>query len=57
MSETSEEFPESWYGLADPTRSGWRVLAFLAQLRALRMDLDAPLRVLDVGDGSGALRA
>jgi len=59
MTDAREEFPESWYGLADPSQfwMEWRLLAFLAQLRALRMNFEAPLRVLDVGAGNGALRA
>jgi SAM-dependent methyltransferase len=54
-----EEFPESWYELADPSHfwMEWRVWAFLEQLRALGFRPDDELAVLDVGAGNGALRA
>jgi SAM-dependent methyltransferase len=54
-----QEFPESWYGLADPSHfwMEWRVWAFLEQLRSLGLSLDDALAVLDVGAGNGALRA
>ena len=59
MSETSSEFPASWYAIAGPAQfwMEWRLLAFLAQLRALPSDLGASLRALDVGAGQGVLRA
>jgi 2-polyprenyl-3-methyl-5-hydroxy-6-metoxy-1,4-benzoquinol methylase len=50
-------FPEDWYDLSDPTHFWfrWRLAALLAALADARIPLQAPLRVLEVGCGSGVL--
>jgi SAM-dependent methyltransferase len=51
-------FPEEWYELSDPDHFwfAWRLRAFLRQVRRLGVPVDGPLRVLDVGAGTGVLR-
>jgi SAM-dependent methyltransferase len=51
-------FPEEWYELGHPGHFWfeWRLRAFLRQARHLGLPLDRPLRVLDVGAGTGVLR-
>jgi len=53
------DFPERWYDAMDAGHflMDWRMRAFAAQLRALRLPRDAPWRGLDVGCGHGVLRA
>jgi len=52
------EFPERWYELGRPDHFWleWRLAAALGQVSDLGIALDRPLRALDVGGGSGALR-
>lgn len=51
-------FPEEWYALAlaDHFWCQWRLKAFQAQCRRIGISQQEPLRVLDVGGGSGVLR-
>jgi 2-polyprenyl-3-methyl-5-hydroxy-6-metoxy-1,4-benzoquinol methylase len=51
-------FPDEWYQLADAQHFWlrWRFAALRRQLRRLGLALDAPLRVLDVGGGTGVVR-
>jgi SAM-dependent methyltransferase len=55
----SEVFPDQWYTLAkeDHFWMQWRLQAFLKQLKDLKVDLDFPRRVLEIGCGDGVLRA
>lgn len=50
-------FPENWYALCSPDHFWfqWRLRAFLSLARAVGTPLDAPLRALEVGGGSGVL--
>jgi 2-polyprenyl-3-methyl-5-hydroxy-6-metoxy-1,4-benzoquinol methylase len=50
---------DEWYGMTSPDHFWfeWRLEATLRQLRHLGVPLDAPLRGLDVGGGTGVLRA
>ena len=52
------EFPEEWYDLSSPEHFWfqWRLKAMLDLARDWGVRLDAPLRVLDLGAGGGALR-
>jgi SAM-dependent methyltransferase len=54
----SEIFPDQWYALAreDHFWMQWRLRAFLEQLKALKVDLNAPCKVLEIGCGDGVLR-
>lgn len=56
----SEEywFPDEWYQLADAGHFWlrWRFAALVRQLRRVGLALDAPLRALDVGGGTGVVR-
>jgi SAM-dependent methyltransferase len=61
MGEVSAEvtdFPDEWYALAsaDHFWLQWRFRAALAQIRAVGVPEAAPLRVLDVGGGTGVVR-
>lgn len=51
-------FPENWYALCSPDHFWfqWRLRAFLGLARAVGAPLEAPLRALEVGGGSGVLR-
>jgi SAM-dependent methyltransferase len=55
---TVTDFPDEWYALASAEHFWlqWRLRAALRQIRAVGLDLRAPLRVLDVGGGTGVLR-
>lgn len=52
-------FMESWYELSDETHFWfqWRIAALLQQLQELNIPIHEDLRVLDVGCGTGVLRA
>jgi SAM-dependent methyltransferase len=52
------DFPEDWYELAEPDHFWfrWRLAALLRQARSIGLPLDQPLRGLDIGAGTGALR-
>jgi SAM-dependent methyltransferase len=52
------EFPSEWYELStsDHFWFRWRLAACQEQLREIRIRVDAPLRALEVGCGSGILR-
>jgi SAM-dependent methyltransferase len=59
LSATNDRgFPADWYEIAGEGHFWleWRFLAFLHQLRAIGVPLDAPWRGLDVGCGHGVLR-
>jgi SAM-dependent methyltransferase len=49
---------DEWYGLSSPDHFWfeWRLAATLRQLRDLGVPLEAPLRGLDIGGGTGVLR-
>jgi SAM-dependent methyltransferase len=53
------DFPDEWYTLASPQHFWlqWRLRAALRQIDALGLPRREPLRVLDVGGGTGVLRA
>lgn len=55
----SHSFLASWYELVSDRHFWyqWRLRAFLGQVRSLGVPTGAPLRVLDVGGGTGVLRA
>jgi SAM-dependent methyltransferase len=52
------DFPDEWYALASPEHFWlrWRVRAALRQIDAVGLPRGTPLRVLDVGGGTGVLR-
>jgi SAM-dependent methyltransferase len=52
------DFPDEWYALAsaDHFWLQWRFRAALGQIRAAGIPETAPLRVLDVGGGTGVVR-
>jgi SAM-dependent methyltransferase len=54
----SSGFPEEWYELGDPGHFWfeWRLRGFLRQARDLGLPFERPLRMLDVGAGTGVLR-
>lgn len=59
ISEVQEiHFPSEWYGMIDPSHFWfqWRLAAALRQIRDAGLPTDAPLRVLEVGAGTGVLR-
>jgi SAM-dependent methyltransferase len=51
-------FPDEWYALSTPDHFWfrWRLAAALGQVRRVGIPTDAPLRVLEVGGGTGVLR-
>ncbi|MFI5007708.1 MAG: class I SAM-dependent methyltransferase [Solirubrobacterales bacterium] len=53
------DFPSEWYPLTagDHFWFQWRLRAALAQIRAVGLRAEAPLRALEVGGGNGVLRA
>jgi len=52
------DFPDEWYGLTSTEHFWfrWRLEALLGQLSDLSLPLQRPLRVLDIGAGTGVLR-
>ena len=55
---TGSDFPDEWYEVAGEGLFWfeWRFRAFLAQLDALSIPLDAPWHGLDIGCGHGVIR-
>jgi hypothetical protein len=54
----SEDFPKSWYELADEDHfwCRWRLEAFRRQLASLAIHTDAPLKGIEIGCGNGLVR-
>ncbi len=55
---TATDFPGIWYEIASENHFwfDWRFRAFLQQLRTLKIDLQTPYKVLEIGCGHGIVR-
>jgi SAM-dependent methyltransferase len=51
-------FPDAWYRLTQPSHFWfqWRLAAAIRQIRDIALPTDRPLKVLEIGGGTGVLR-